>query len=128
MGGAKRLYTCVFSRVHSNSAATRTARCVGWKLGRNELVGPAGARKSIPSGETETIPTTLALRSVGYRAEPIASTVDGDESSSGVTLPFDERAQVVFNRHGAVIADALSLRKFLDSTSPVGSSAVPRAS
>ena len=81
------------------------------KLGRNELVGPAGARKSIPSGETETIPTALALRSVGYRAEPIASTVDGDESSSGVTLPFDERARVVPNAYGAVIADALSLRQ-----------------
>ncbi len=81
------------------------------KLGRNELVGPAGARKSIPSGETETIPTALALRSVGYRAEPIASTADGDESSSGVTLPFDERARVVPNAYGAVVADALSLRQ-----------------
>ena len=81
------------------------------KLGRNELVGPAGARKSIPSGETETIPTALALRSVGYRVEPIASTVDGDESSSGVTLPFDERARVVPNASGAVVADALSLRQ-----------------
>ena len=50
-------------------------------------------------------------RQVGYRAEPIASTVDGDESSSGVTLPFDERARVVPNAYGAVIADALSLRQ-----------------
>ena len=72
------------------------------KLGRNELVGAAGARKAISSGETETVDTAMALRSVGYRAEPIVVSVN-DESTSQIVLPFDERERVVPNEYGAVL-------------------------
>ena len=75
------------------------------KLGRNELVGAAGARKSIASGETEMVPTALALRSVGYRAEPIQMTVK-DESLTQLRLPFDEKNRVVPNAYGAVAVSA----------------------
>lgn len=71
------------------------------KLGRNELVGRAGSRKSISSGETEDIPTVMALRSVGYRAEEIKMDVE-DTSLSKIELPFDHVRRVVPNEHGAV--------------------------
>jgi len=75
------------------------------KLGRNELVGAAGARKAIASGETETIDTAMALRSVGYRAEPIEVSLE-DESASKIVLPFDENRRVVPNAYGAVLTSA----------------------
>jgi adrenodoxin-NADP+ reductase len=71
------------------------------KLGRNELVGRAGSRKSISSGETEDIPTVMALRSVGYRAEEIKMDVE-DTSVSKLQLPFDQVRRVVPNEYGAV--------------------------
>ena len=77
------------------------------KLGRNEIVGEPGARKSVSSGETETVPTALALRSVGYAANPIEMRVQ-DTSASALRLPFDGRRRVVPNRFGAVTRDASS--------------------
>ena len=71
------------------------------KLGRNELVGRAGSRKSISSGETEDTPTVMALRSVGYRAEEIKMDVE-DTSSSKLELPFDQVRRAVPNEYGAV--------------------------
>jgi len=75
------------------------------KLGRNDIVGLAGARKAVASGEVETIPTALALRSVGYAAEPIEMRVQ-DESTSALRIPFDAQKRVVPNRFGAVPRDS----------------------
>ncbi|MFI6398460.1 FAD-dependent oxidoreductase [Rhodococcus coprophilus] len=60
-------------------------------LERNELVEVDGRLEARPTGETETLPTGLVLRSIGYRG----TAVDG--------LPFDERRGVLPNQLGRVV-------------------------
>ncbi len=59
---------------------------------KNRLVdGGGGYIKSVGTGETETIPVGLVLRSVGYSGLPLGG------------LPFDERRGVVPNKEGRVL-------------------------
>jgi len=63
-------------------------------LERNELVETDGRLEARPTGETETLATSLVLRSIGYRGTPVAG------------LPFDDRRGVIPNEGGRVIDPA----------------------
>lgn len=59
---------------------------------RNRLVADDQGRiQAVPTGERETIPCSLVLRSVGYRGIAIEG------------VPFDERAGIIANREGRVV-------------------------
>ncbi len=59
---------------------------------RNQLVADGrGSVRAVPTGERETIPCGLVLRSVGYRGVPL----DG--------VPFDEERGTIKNRDGRVL-------------------------
>jgi ferredoxin--NADP+ reductase len=58
---------------------------------RNELVEQDGRIVARPTGETETIPCGLVLRSVGYKGVPLPG------------VPFDERSFVMPNLAGRVV-------------------------
>jgi ferredoxin/flavodoxin---NADP+ reductase len=58
---------------------------------RNELVEQDGRIVARPTGETETIPCGLVLRSVGYRGVALPG------------VPFDERGCVIPNEAGRVV-------------------------
>jgi ferredoxin--NADP+ reductase len=61
---------------------------------RNRLeAGPDGTLRAVPTGELETIPCGLVLRSVGYRGTPL----DG--------VPFDDRRALIPNDRGRVVDD-----------------------
>ena len=60
------------------------------ELVRNELVEEGGRLVARPTGETETIPCGLVLRSVGYRGVPLPG------------VPFDERTGTIPNDRGRV--------------------------
>jgi ferredoxin--NADP+ reductase len=67
---------------------------------RNELVaGEDGQIRARPTGETETIPCGLVLRSVGYLGVALPD------------LPFDERRGVVPNVAGRVVAEGKPLAR-----------------
>jgi ferredoxin--NADP+ reductase len=66
-------------------------RVEGVEVVRNELVEENGRIVARPTGETETIPCSLVLRSVGYRGVPI----DG--------VPFDETRCVIPNEGGRAL-------------------------
>ena len=57
---------------------------------RNELVEDNGRLVARPTGETETIPAGLVLRSVGYKGVPLPG------------VPFDERTGTIPNDRGRV--------------------------
>ncbi len=57
---------------------------------RNELVEEEGRIVARPTGETETIPCGLVLRSVGYQGVPLPG------------VPFDERRGTIPNEQGRV--------------------------
>jgi ferredoxin--NADP+ reductase len=57
---------------------------------RNELVEDDGRLVARPTGETETIPAGLVLRSVGYKGVPLPG------------VPFDERTGTIPNDRGRV--------------------------
>ncbi|MEV0766771.1 FAD-dependent oxidoreductase [Nocardia salmonicida] len=61
------------------------------RIVRNELVESNGTVTARPTDSTETITTSLVLRSVGYRGEPVPD------------LPFDDTRYVVPNDRGRVI-------------------------
>jgi ferredoxin--NADP+ reductase len=63
-------------------------RVEGVELVRNELVEENGALVARPTGETETLPAGLVLRSVGYRGVALPG------------VPFDERRGVIPNQGG----------------------------
>jgi len=65
-------------------------RVEGVEIVHNELVEEDGRIVARPTGELETIPCGLVLRSVGYRGVPI----DG--------VPFDERSGTIPNDRGRV--------------------------
>lgn len=57
----------------------------GVRLQRNKLQGEAFARRVVPTEDkSEVIPCGLAIRSIGYKAEPIDQTVPFDHSSGRV--------------------------------------------
>ena len=58
---------------------------------RNELVEEDGRLVARPTGETETIPCGLVLRSVGYKGVPLPG------------IPFDERRCTIPNEAGRVL-------------------------
>jgi ferredoxin--NADP+ reductase len=61
------------------------------QFAHNELISENGRLIARASGETETLPTSLVLRSIGYRGVPIPA------------LPFDEQSGTVPNEHGRVV-------------------------
>lgn len=63
----------------------------------NELVPEGDRVVARASDRTETLPASMVLRSIGYRGVPIPD------------LPFDERAGIVPNEHGRVVADGVHL-------------------
>lgn len=62
----------------------------GLEVTRTRLVTRDGRTEAVPTGQTEVIETGMVLRSVGYRAQPVAG------------LPFDERTCTVPNERGRV--------------------------
>ncbi|ATL70863.1 FAD-dependent oxidoreductase [Nocardia terpenica] len=83
----------VFRYLASPTAITGGDRVEAVEYARNELVSENGVLVARTTGDTETLPAALVLRSVGYRGRPVPD------------LPFDERAGIVPNEHGRVFAD-----------------------
>ncbi|MEU7631638.1 FAD-dependent oxidoreductase [Nocardia sp. NPDC049220] len=81
----------VFRYLVSPTALTGADRVESVEVVRNELVDLEGRQVAVATDRTEKIDTTLVLRSIGYRGEPV-----GD-------LPFDEQRGIVPNEHGRVI-------------------------
>ncbi len=72
--------------------AGRGGQVHGLRVERNELAaGTDGTLRALGTGEVETIPCGLVLRSVGYRGEPVPG------------VPFDERRGIVPNDEGRVL-------------------------
>ncbi|GAA4482205.1 FAD-dependent oxidoreductase [Rhodococcus olei] len=87
--GNKRI---VFRYLASPTAAHGPGRLESLTVVRNDLVaGPNGTPAARPTGDTETLPAGLLLRSIGYRGRPVPG------------VPFDERRGVVPNDHGRVL-------------------------
>lgn len=63
----------------------------GVRVVRNELVQGERGLRPRPTAETESLPTSLVLRSVGYRGTPIPG------------VPFDETRGVIPNEEGRVL-------------------------
>lgn len=88
--GNKRI---VFRYLTSPIALTGTERVESIEIVHNELFEEDGQLVARPTDRTETIDTSLVLRSIGYRGERVGE------------LPFDERRGVVPNEHGRVIGE-----------------------
>ncbi|MFG3621156.1 FAD-dependent oxidoreductase [Nocardia sp. NPDC047654] len=88
--GNKRI---VFRYLTSPAALTGTDRVESIEIVHNELFEEGGQLVARPTDRTESIGTSLVLRSIGYRGERIGE------------LPFDERRGVVPNEHGRVVGD-----------------------
>ncbi|MBF6229125.1 FAD-dependent oxidoreductase [Nocardia abscessus] len=86
--GNKRI---VFRYLTSPTALTGTERVESIEIVHNELFEEDGQLVARPTDRTESIDTSLVLRSIGYRGERVGE------------LPFDERRGVVPNEHGRVI-------------------------
>lgn len=67
----------------------RPGRVGAVSVERTRLEGPPGAQRAVPTGETDTIPCGLVLRSIGYRAHP-----------ADASVPFDERSATVAHEAG----------------------------
>ncbi|WP_028477062.1 FAD-dependent oxidoreductase [Nocardia sp. CNY236] len=91
VAGNKRI---VFRYSASPTALTGVERVESVELVHNELSNVGGELVARPTDRTESIDTTLVLRSIGYRGTPIGG------------VPFDERRGVVPNENGRVIGDA----------------------
>ncbi|MFC9789062.1 FAD-dependent oxidoreductase [Rhodococcus sp. NPDC127528] len=88
--GRKRI---VFRYLASPTAVLGTDRADAVTVVRNELVADEhGTLSARPTGDTETVPTSLVLRSIGYRGVPVPG------------VPFDERRGTIPNDHGRVLA------------------------
>lgn len=81
----------VFRYLVSPTAITGTDRVEGLEYVHNELVEQDGQSIARATERTGSLPTSLVLRSIGYRGEPVPD------------LPFDESRAVVPNEHGRVI-------------------------
>ncbi|QIS24671.1 FAD-dependent oxidoreductase [Nocardia terpenica] len=87
----------VFRYLASPTAITGGEVVEAVEYARNELVSENGVLVARATGDTETLPAALVLRSVGYRGRPVPD------------LPFDERTGIVPNEHGRVFADGAPL-------------------
>ncbi len=76
--------------LHSPVAVLGNGRVEGVELERNELDGNGGVKAT---GEKETVPAQLLLRSVGYRGLPLSD------------VPFDERTGTIPHQEGRVQRD-----------------------
>lgn len=57
----------------------------GVRLERNELKGDAFSRKAVPTGDTsEVVPCELAIRSIGYKSQPVDDGVPFDHTQGRV--------------------------------------------
>lgn len=81
----------VFRYLVSPTAVTGTDRVEGLEYVHNELLEEGGQPVARATERTGSLSTSLVLRSIGYRGEPVPD------------LPFDERRAVVPNEHGRVI-------------------------
>ncbi|MCM6775054.1 FAD-dependent oxidoreductase [Nocardia sp. CDC159] len=88
--GNKRI---VFRYLASPVALIGGDRVEAIEFAHNELISEGGALIARTTDRAETIPATLVLRSIGYRGQPVPD------------LPFDERAGIVPNEGGRVLAD-----------------------
>ncbi|WP_039824563.1 4Fe-4S binding protein [Nocardia testacea] len=86
--GNKRI---VFRYCVSLTEIVGTDRVNSLRYVRNELTGPVDAPTARPTGETGELDTSLVLRAVGYRGEPV-----GD-------LPFDDERGVLPTIDGRVV-------------------------
>ena len=69
------------------------------RIGHNRLdVDDSGRQRAVATGEEETIPCDLVVRSIGYRGVPIEG------------IPFDERRGLIRNDGGRVTNDDGTLR------------------
>ncbi|WP_067662529.1 FAD-dependent oxidoreductase [Nocardia miyunensis] len=82
----------VFRYLVSPVEVLGTDRVGGLTIVRNELTESGGDLVPQPTDRTETIATSLLLRSVGYRGQPVPD------------LPFDESRHIVPNERGRVTA------------------------
>ncbi|MFF3570969.1 FAD-dependent oxidoreductase [Nocardia jiangxiensis] len=82
----------VFRYLVSPVEVLGTNRVEGLTIVHNELVESDGDLVPRPTDHTEKIPTSLVLRSVGYRGRPVPD------------LPFDESRHIVPNDRGRVRA------------------------
>ncbi|MGV9675332.1 FAD-dependent oxidoreductase [Nocardia sp. NPDC003482] len=83
----------VFRYLASPTAVTGDGRVEALEFAHNELADEDGTLVARTTDRTETIPASLVLRSIGYRGEPVPD------------LPFDERAGIIPNEGGRVLAD-----------------------
>ncbi|WP_225732425.1 MULTISPECIES: FAD-dependent oxidoreductase [unclassified Nocardia] len=81
----------VFRYLASPTALLGSGKVDAIEFAHNELVSENGQLAARPTDRTERIDTSLVLRSIGYRGEPVAG------------LPFDERRGTVPNEHGRVV-------------------------
>lgn len=86
-GGNKRI---VFRYLSSPVAISGEQSVESVEVAKNKLVRRKGAVSAKPTDVTETVKTSLVLRSIGYRATPVEG------------LPFDEARAVVPNDGGRV--------------------------
>ncbi|TQF69042.1 4Fe-4S dicluster domain-containing protein [Rhodococcus spelaei] len=83
----------VFRYLASPTAVLGTDHVEAVTVVRNDLVaGENGVLGARPTGDTENVPTSLVLRSIGYRGVPVPG------------VPFDERRGTIPNDHGRVLA------------------------
>jgi ferredoxin/flavodoxin---NADP+ reductase len=81
-----RLRFCV-----SPTAILGDDRVEGVEIVRNELVARDGRISAVPTGETETLPSGLVFRSIGYHGIPLPG------------VPFDERSGTIPNDGGRIL-------------------------
>jgi ferredoxin--NADP+ reductase len=77
----------------SPTAIGGTDRVESVEVVRNRLEDEGGRLAAVPTGETESIPAGLVLRSVGYRGVEIPG------------VPFDERRGTIRNEGGRVLGE-----------------------
>ncbi|KXF53441.1 ferredoxin [Rhodococcus sp. SC4] len=87
----------VFRYLASPVELIGTTRVEAVRIGKNKLVATDGAINAVTTDETETLETSLVLRSIGYRGEPVSD------------LPFDDRSGTVPNEGGRVLDGSDSL-------------------
>ncbi|RYF60913.1 MAG: 4Fe-4S dicluster domain-containing protein [Comamonadaceae bacterium] len=87
----------VFRYLASPVELIGTDRVGAVRIAKNELVATDGAVNAVTTDNTETLDTSLVLRSIGYRGEPVSD------------LPFDERSGTIPNEGGRVLNGSDSL-------------------
>ncbi|RMI30938.1 FAD-dependent oxidoreductase [Nocardia stercoris] len=84
----------VFRYLASPTAVLGAGKVEAVEIARNELVVENGREVARSTGETETLPTGLILRSIGYRGTAVAD------------VPFDEQSGTIPNDQGRVLNGA----------------------